>query len=401
MGYGNSFDEGVGGAIRHLHFLKGIPFLRMMKTPDTPNAKTMNHSFLVEKSKLHQTKFEVTATPEIQEGEALLKIEKYTFSSNNITYALMGERARYWAFFPAEDSFGRIPVWGFAQVVTSRVEGLAVGERFFGYLPMSDFLKVEVGKMSPFGFSDQSAHRSALSPIYNYYTKSPVDPAIGTVAEDYALVIRPLFSTSFLIYHFLKDENFFAAEQIVLSSASSKTALGLAFMLSKNRERDGKKIIGLTSPGNVAFVKATGYYDSVIAYPDLEHDLPKTATTIVDFAGNAKYLHRLDQLLGNQMHYTARVGLTDWKAEKNFSNGPKTKLFFAPDHGQKRYKEWGAKKTTQLINSRLVSFTQSIASWMSLEYLTDQSQVTAFYLQLLNGVLDPAKGYVVSLAPNL
>ena len=44
--------------------------------------------------------------------------------------------------------------------------------------------------------------------------------------------------------------------------------MGLAFMLKKNQEDDGKRIVGLTSPGNLEFVKNTGYYDEVIAYND-------------------------------------------------------------------------------------------------------------------------------------
>ena len=41
------------------------------------------------------------------------------------------------AFFPAESGWGRVPVWGFADVVGSRHQALAEGVRVFGYLPMS------------------------------------------------------------------------------------------------------------------------------------------------------------------------------------------------------------------------------------------------------------------------
>ena len=46
----------------------------------------------------------------------------------------------------------------------------------------------------------------------------------------------------------LTDNALFGASAVVLSSASSKTALGTAFMLSR---RDGIDVAGLTSPGSV------------------------------------------------------------------------------------------------------------------------------------------------------
>ena len=41
----------------------------------------------------------------------------------------------YWSFFPAEEPWARMPVWGFADVVASEAEGVPEGTRIFGYLP--------------------------------------------------------------------------------------------------------------------------------------------------------------------------------------------------------------------------------------------------------------------------
>lgn len=353
----------------------------------------MNHSFLVEKNQLPHCQFVTTPIPEIGAAEVLLQVERYTFSSNNITYGLMGEKARYWQFFPAEEPFGRIPVWGYARVVASNVEALAVGQRFFGYLPMSNYFKVKVDKVAPHGFFDRSEHRKDLHLVYNFYTRSVEELA----EKDYALVIRPTFSTAFLLYHFLKDHHFFKAKQILLTSASSKTALSLAYLLRINQASDEKKITALTSPRNVDFVKSTAYYDQVLAYPDLEREWPKMDTAIVDFAGNAPLMENLHQALGAQWRYTARVGFTNWQAERNSVDGPQNKLFFAPDHGQKRYKEWGAEKTTRLINTEMAAFADSVADWMTLEVLEDQESIQNFYQALLEGTADPAKGYLVQM----
>ena len=42
-----------------------------------------------------------------QEGQALLRIESFGLTSNDITYAVFGEAMNYWGFFPASD-----PDWG-------------------------------------------------------------------------------------------------------------------------------------------------------------------------------------------------------------------------------------------------------------------------------------------------
>lgn len=31
--------------------------------------------------------------------------------------AVMGDAVRYWEFFPADEPWGQIPVWGFAELV--------------------------------------------------------------------------------------------------------------------------------------------------------------------------------------------------------------------------------------------------------------------------------------------
>jgi len=68
--------------------------------------------FLVNKADLHQTKFEERSLPPLAEGEVLLKVDRFAFTANNITYAVFGESMAYWQFFPSSDAaWGRIPGW--------------------------------------------------------------------------------------------------------------------------------------------------------------------------------------------------------------------------------------------------------------------------------------------------
>jgi len=214
-------------------------------------------------------------------GQILLRVDRFALTANNVTYGAVGDMVGYWQFFPAEEGWGRIPVWGFADVTRSRHDGIAAGERIYGYFPMSTHVVLEPDHVAPAGFVDATAHRAALPPIYNQYTRVAADPAHDRAREPHIALFRPLFTTAFLLDDFFADEKFFGASVVVLSSASSKTALGLAFLL---RSR-GCRVVGLTSAAHGAFVGRTGYYDAVLAY-DAVAELPRdTPAVFVDFAG--------------------------------------------------------------------------------------------------------------------
>jgi len=51
-------------------------------------------------------------------GEALFEVERFGFSANNVTYALLGEALHYWDLFPAEPGWGRIPARVYREVLT-------------------------------------------------------------------------------------------------------------------------------------------------------------------------------------------------------------------------------------------------------------------------------------------
>ena len=92
------------------------------------------------------------------------------------------------------------------------------------------------------------------------------------------MLLWPLFTTSFLIDDFLEDNQMFGAQTIILSSASSKTAFCL-------HQRGTVRVVGLTSPGNVEFVRSLGCHDEVVAYDDVA-SLPSAPTAYVDMAGS-------------------------------------------------------------------------------------------------------------------
>src|SRR4051812_9492094 len=132
--------------------------------------------FLVRRDDFRQSRIAESETPAVGEGQALLRVDSFGLTANNVTYAVMGEAMSYWDFFPAEEGWGRVPTWGFAEVEASEVDGVGPGTRVYGYLPPSSHLLVRPVSVSGGGFADGSPHRAKLPSAYHRYLSSGEDP---------------------------------------------------------------------------------------------------------------------------------------------------------------------------------------------------------------------------------
>ena len=219
-------------------------------------ASQMNSiDFLVRRDDLTQTELREVLWKPLSHGQIRLSIDRFALTSNNISYAQAGDLLSYWKFFPAPDGFGSIPVWGFATVVESKVDELAEGETIWGYYPMSTHVVLEPKHLTSRGFIDGASHRQEQHTIYNQYTRCQADAWHQDGQEDLEALLRPLFATSWLVDDFLADQNFFEADTILLSSASSKTAYATAVQL---QHRSNIKVVGLTSAANLNFCQSLG-----------------------------------------------------------------------------------------------------------------------------------------------
>jgi hypothetical protein len=216
------------------------------------------------------------------------------------------------------------------------------------------------------------------------------------------MLYRPLFTTSFFLDDFLLDNDFFGAGNVILTSASSKTSLGLAHLLHRNR-RDACRVIGLTSASNRAFVERLGCYDAVYAYEDVT-ELPVEPSVMVDMAGSAPVRAAVHGHLVDALKYSCAVGATHWDAATvgggdQVLPGPKPEMFFAPSQIQKRLAEWGQEKYNEMMAEAWQGFLSASADWISVDAQRGLDALSATYEAFLRGEADPARGYVVSLQP--
>lgn len=352
--------------------------------------------FVVKRDRLEQTGWLhalTRADGELASGELLLRVDRYAFTSNNITYALLGELAHYWDFFPAAAGWGRIPVWGFADVIASRVPELPEGERIFGYLPMSPFLKVQPVKVSAGTFHDASEHRRALPAIYQMYRRQP---AQDQHVEDMQSLLQPLAGTGFLIDDWLHESKLFGARQILIGSASSKTALASAFMLSRRAGRDFQ-LIGLTSARHRAFCERVGYYDRVVDYDAIRSLAGDVPSVFIDMSGASKVRGAVHEHFHDTLRFSSLVGLTHADLSPPAAlPGPQPQMFMAPAVIEKLRTARGADGVQALLAEANAAFCSSAKAWLEVQRLTGQPGIEAAYQRVRAGQIEPHQGVILS-----
>jgi hypothetical protein len=337
----------------------------------------------------------------LQEDEVLLKIDRVAITTNNITYAAFGEAMQYWGFFPTGlPEWGHMPVWGFADVVMSNAEGVETGERFYGYFPLASHIRMKAVRVTKRGFYDGSAHRLSLTSAYNQYTRCSNDPAYSRENENYQMIVRPLFITSFMCADFLQDNGFFGARRIVVSSASSKTAYGTAFCL---KDKYDVKLVALTSRGNRAFVEGLGCYHEAVTYEELE-DMPAEEPTLyLDFSGDEALRARVHHHFGNALAYDCFAGSaqnTGFLRDTGLP-GPKPEFYFAPVQIRKRNIDWGHDEVNRRFNEAQLAFIRRVGDrerpWMRIVESRGYAEAQKLIEDMHGGRIDPAKGHVVVL----
>jgi hypothetical protein len=349
----------------------------------------MKYTFIVDRKDISHISFEEASLPSLNSGEVLLRVEKAALTANNITYAVLGDRFRYWNFFP-DDRGGIVPVWGFGSVVESKVKDLPVGKRYYGYFPMSSHLVVQPTRINKYGMVDGAEHRTTLPGVYNYYEE--VNQKRSDDKEASYMIYQPLFATSFLLEDYYREHGCFGAEALYLTSASSKTAIAFAFLVKKNNPEI--QVIGLTSTGNKSFCFGLGIYDQILGYDEIK-SIGSESSCIIDFAGNNSVLRNLQVQLGKALLKCSTVGLSHWDQSTSEEPLPfKSELFFAPDHAKKRQEEWGGKAFKVKLDGELYPFLDWVLGWIKLT-ASAKDGILEKYLDVLGGNVKPDQSIVL------
>ncbi len=365
----------------------------------------MQAEFQVKRRDLRSHRIVESEPVELRPGEIRLAIDKFAFTANNLTYGAAGDLLGYWQFFtPADngdDEWGILPVWGFADVIESTVEDVPAGERLYGYFPPATSVVMQPVKISSSSLIDSTEQRQKLPPLYNRYRRVLAQRDYTRDFDDATILLAPLHLTSFCIGHQLNRNGFYGAKQVVISSASSKTSLGLAFALAEYP--DYPRIVGLTSARNMDFVESLGLYHQVATYDAIPETLATEATAVVDMAGNPTVTAALDAHLGESLKHYISVGLTHWnELDQSNAFGATSALashegFFAPTYILELLADWGPGEFERRTVSFLMRAAQATFGWMTVDHREGLEGLASVYADVSDGTLPPSTGVVVEL----
>jgi len=361
----------------------------------------------------------------------LIKVERFGYSANNITYQALGEvpHFRYFGFHEAPDApesgvsssaHGVTPVWGFGTVVASTHLAVRSGERVYGYFAPARFLALPISEVNPYTFVVSRPHFPQDRRPYNQITRCSADPLYDPSpdAEDLAMLYRPLFWTSFWCEDWMNASQYRGgASRVLISSASAKTAFCLAYLVRKRGPM--RQVVGLTSRKNAEFTKKLGLYDHVLEYDafesaDMMHE-PLQKWIYIDIAGNETLNSRvLRYFLDTKLDLVGAValGLTNLspssksnsaeKWTKNDFSSQKASLtfeqFFTPEWLARRRKQLSVEQITRLQKEAWTGLMQDCRSWgVTIRRVYGADKVKMAYEEVVRGGFPPNQGFIWSM----
>ncbi|WP_396593509.1 DUF2855 family protein [Brevundimonas sp. R86498] len=352
----------------------------------------------VARKDLHTTRIQTFPLPQPAEGEVVVAVDRFALTANNVSYAVTGDLIGYWGFFPVDADWGLVPVWGYGTVVASACPGLDIGERLYGFFPMASHVVLKPGRVRADPFIDFADHRRALPGLYNLYSRVAAEPPEIAAMGDERCLLFPLFATSYILSDYLEDNAMFGASRVLIGSASSKTAFGLAWLLARAPDKT-VEIVGLTSPGNVAFTQSLDVYDRVLTYDKVEALETGVPTAFIDMSGSGAVIRAIDDHLGENVVLSSIVGATHWDAKrhKGETRGATPTFFFAPAQFGKREQDWGpgvAMVRAQSASARIASEARAL---LEVRHGRGPEAVRDAWLEMVDGRTPPAVGVMLSV----
>lgn len=354
---------------------------------------------------IHQTRWELVhrradpahsvlhaSMPEpLQPGAVELEIGTFGLTANNATYARLGDSdLPFWDVFSAEAGLGRLPVWGTATVVRSRCDAVPVGERYFGFLPMSTHHVVGAPEAREDGFLDCTPARAELlHPWYRTYLRVPT----AELLDDLQILLRPLMTAAVTASDFALRSISSGVRTVVVTSASSKTALCTAALLA---ERSGARLVAVTADKHLGFVRGVGCYDQVTSYVSVAEIATDGPVLVLDLAGDLGQLRVLSEHFGTFLSHIALIGYTHPGAviEPPADLRPLAEIFFSPHEQDVQIESIGSSAYRQRFAQAEQLCVQAARGWLQLRRLRGPEAAEAHFRRLLAGEVLPDEGAV-------
>lgn len=206
----------------------------------------------------------------------------------------------------------------------------------------------------------------------------------------------------------LNETNYRGLKNILISSASSKTAFLVAYRILLRRDAPGGsrklKIIGLTSRSNLEYTRGLALYDQVFSY-DQVTSIPKVSRVdnclYIDVSG--------DQSLNKSIARSIAPKLTIWLGMTSVGGGNPSRFtgakgntdgheyFFMPEWFAVRLKQLGPKALKEMQKTAWAQLMEDCPSWVKIGTYRGEGQVLDAYLKTLKGGVRPDRGQILTL----
>jgi len=250
--------------------------------------------------------------PDLGQGEVLLRVDKFAFSHMALGYLMKGFTRTFGAYHNfykcQEENLYRSACWGFMTVMESTHPKVAVGTRLYGLVPPARYQVQPVGGTIPPGKKGEPAMvELAMEEIpFNLrrFQEMEVSEGLEPHLEDWIVATKEIYTMAYYMdEQLLVDTGMISC--VLISCASAKTALALAFCL---RMRDMRYVFGLTSKEHLEFARSTDLYHEVFTYDDVD-SLPNTHTVVyMDFKCDGELRQQITLRMGTNLMYNMVIG---------------------------------------------------------------------------------------------
>jgi hypothetical protein len=346
---------------------------------------------LVKRADLEVVEVRAAEAPELGDGEVELAVERLALTMNNVTYARWGDipPLNFWNAFPSPDpEWGRLPVWGFVRVVRSTHPGYAEGDRFFGYVPSSSHHVVRPGAASR-GFVDTTGGRHFAHPWYATF-QSAGEP---DRRDDRRALLRPIYPASFHVADLLAAKAGDGGLTVLVTSASSKVAVGIAHRLRGN---EAVRTIGLTSSRNRGFTAALGLYDEVATYEELPALAADGPVAVVDLSGDNAVLTAVHGAFRERLVHFGLLGWTHGAQPPPELADPAPELFFTPAVEGITIEAEGEDAFFARYHAAEDAFIDATESWLTVTEAAGPDAVAKVFRSLVDGTHTPDSSTILT-----
>lgn len=339
----------------------------------------------------------VSPNIELSSGAMLVHIERFGFSCNNLASAMAPGVASVWPqAFAAEGDNLLLPVWGIAQVVAANNAEYEVDDWIFGCFPMSRYCLLDPS-VEPL-----DRYAIGIDPLLNPSVENlPVLVNAGPESlneVDLQIMLRPLLMAAFMVLEELTESQFWHCQQIIVSCASSKTAMGLSYFLQEYFHTatalERPAIIGLTSESKQEFVRTHGHYDRVESYENFRQ-LDQADTVLMDFSGNFKMQRMLMYYLKERLIHAYALGACHWGEQDAGEVITSCEYFSALDFYYQR--QAGSSDLNTRFQQSWPGASAAFTEWLKPLAVNGPEGVRWVYEQILAGTSQPDVAYLCKL----